>query len=99
MSIRYDNYMNRQFTEFKSKVRKHTPSLANRIFALRGKGCSELEHYLGKVLIYSSADYWPKDNQYHSMFIAIEVLVKCLFADLAKAERKVNNEQSKTRTA
>ena len=92
MNACYDNYMNRQFSKFKAKVRKHTPLLANRVFALRGKGYgSDLERDLGKVLIYTAAGYYPKDNQYHSGFIAIEVLVKCFFSDLVTAERKSFN--------
>ncbi len=89
MSIHYDNYMNRQFKDFKAKVRKHIPSIASRVFALRGKGYSELERDLGKVLIYTAYDYYPKNNQYHSGFIVVEVLVKCFFADLVKAEKEI----------
>lgn len=91
MSIRYDNYMGNQFSDFKRRVRKHTPSLATRVFALRGKCYWELEKNLGKVLIYTAADYWPENNQHHSGFIVIYVLVAGFFADLAKAEKSCIN--------
>jgi len=91
-SHRYNNYQNRKFTEFKTKVRKHLPKLAQRVFALRGTPGAmgyDLEKDFGKVLIYTASSYWPElgKNEYHSMFIVIEIIVRGMFRDLHKAEK------------
>jgi hypothetical protein len=92
---RYDRYQDRQFEKFKRKVYKRIPDLANRIFALRNRlysGCGfsyELDQHLGELIKCTAANYWPKENTYHSGFIAVELLAKCLFQEVAEIEKEL----------
>ena len=99
-TIRYlvDREESRLFEKWKDKVKKHLPSLAKRVFALRKKryeGCGfhyELEARLGQTIMdLNKVPYYSNQQERIGIRVAIKVNTHFLFKEIKKAELSSKN--------